>query len=210
MLGEHHQNLLQQPAMPGGGIAASRACSQSFHAEEDDAGGSAQADPKRQSTAAERACGMTTAGIRKPSGPVLVQEHTYCECGKLAMKGIFCLECWDQYTALEREYQENQARRSAPIYQARDRWRRQFTSALIIMLVGEGLWNTAIGVPIDFRSVGMAILWALVVAMGAASLDAVKKDAIARVMADALSAAQMLLAMVGCTVLLYWLWTGGR
>jgi hypothetical protein len=121
---------------------------------------------------------MKTA-IRTPRplghGPVLVQEHTFCECGKVAMYGVFCQRCWDEYSSLQRQWEEKQARLVHPAYMRSAARRRQFFGALIVMLLGEGLWNYAMGVPINFRTFGISLGWALVVALIVLLLSGRKK-----------------------------------
>lgn len=114
---------------------------------------------------------MKTAGIRDQglvTGPVLVSEHMFCECGKLARYGVFCEECWDQYSSLQKQWEANQARLMDPAYLRRMATLRQFFVALFVMLVGEGVWNIALGLPIDFGTVGISVGFALAVATFAA------------------------------------------
>jgi hypothetical protein len=129
------------------------------------------ADPSGQSQAEEAEGRMKTVGIRDQgvvTGPVLVSEHMFCECGKLARHGIFCDRCWDEYSSLQQQWADRRARLVDPAYLRRMATLRQFFVALIVMLVCEGLWNFAIGLPINFRTVGISLGWAIAVAAFAA------------------------------------------
>jgi len=103
---------------------------------------------------------MTTTGMHVVS--------QVCECGRVATHGVFCPRCWNEYSSLCREYDEREQRRRSPVYQLRVARRRQFFAALIVMLIGEGLWDTAIGLPVDFLTVGLSLGFALAVASVAA------------------------------------------
>jgi hypothetical protein len=113
---------------------------------------------------------MSVAGFRVQTTLRVPKRCCIEECDNTATVGSWCDQCWQVYQSLEasfeREAQWDQARerRRFVLYRRRAQRRKQFFGALIVMLMGEGLWNYALAVPMNFRTVGMSLGWAFAVA----------------------------------------------
>jgi hypothetical protein len=95
-----------------------------------------------------------------------LEEPTKCcvqFCGRAAVEGAFCWECYQQYEAYNRLWARQAARRNDPRRQARRAWYRRFAGGFMILASLELLIGYCIHAPVIWQSIALGFAWSVLI-----------------------------------------------